>query len=160
MLLSTVKVQRFQSVPRNPDRGEQRKVYCRERHGHICKLSQRMSKCRQKAGRQRALLGICILYFDAVLTFVASYCAWIVARRRTSDRSLTSHQSTGAGKDDFHLRGSPACRMARTWRIMRRIQTRDLRSKKGVVLLCGAVVCFPVISQGETSNDRGNQDNS
>ena len=54
----------------------------------------------------------------------------------------------------------PTCRVARTWRIMRRIQTKDLRSKRGVVLLCGAPACLPVISQGEDSNDPGNQDNS
>ena len=44
--------------------------------------------------------------------------------------------------------------------IMRRIQTRDLRSKRGVFLLRGAPACFPVNSQGEASNDPGNQDNS
>ena len=32
--------------------------------------------------------------------------------------------------------------------------------KEGVVLPYGAPACFPVISQGETSNDPGNQDNS
>ena len=57
------------------------------------------------------------------------------------------------GLDDRRV---PRCRVARTWRIMRRIQASDLRSKRGVVLQCGAPACFPV-SQGEDSNDPGQQ---
>ena len=85
------KVSRFQFVPRNTDRaGERRKGYCRERYGHVCKLSQRMSKCRQKGGTRCAFTwNLC---FDAVLTFVASYWAWIVSRAVSPIR--------GSGKDD------------------------------------------------------------
>jgi hypothetical protein len=54
-----------------------------------------MSKCRQKAGGQPAFTWR--LCFDAVLTFVASYWAWIVSGDE-SDLSLQSHQSAGAGE--------------------------------------------------------------
>jgi len=57
-----------------PIAGERRKDFCRERYGHVWKLSQRMSKCRQKGGCAFTW-NLC---FDAVLTFVASYWAWIV----------------------------------------------------------------------------------
>jgi hypothetical protein len=54
-----------------------------------------MSKCRQKTARRCAFTWS--LCFDGVLTFVASYWAWIVSGDE-SDRSLQSHQSAGAGE--------------------------------------------------------------
>ena len=84
-------------------------------------------------------------------TDTASRCQGPLQTKSLAQTEVSTHP---------YVRRVPTCRVARTWRIMRRIQTRDLRSKRGVFLLCGAPACFPVISQGETSNDRGNQDNS
>jgi hypothetical protein len=82
--------------------------------------------------------------------------------RVEASRSLADEKPSANGSQYpiLDVRRVPACRVARIGRIMRRIQTRDLRSKRGVFRLCGAPACFPVISQGEASDDPGNQDNS
>jgi hypothetical protein len=70
----------FNLFPRNPDRGEQRKATVENAtaiFGSYRKACQNAVKKREDSVR---LLGLC---FDAVLTFVASYCAWIVTQQRT-----------------------------------------------------------------------------